>query len=82
MNELFGDGFSRRWSGSSKFGARKEITPPPALSEQAGRPYAARNSARWWGGSITVRSMSAMPLKAPQERTSQKVGVGPRADMP
>jgi hypothetical protein len=31
---------------------------------------------------ITVRSVSAMPLKAPQERTSQKAGVGPRADMP
>jgi hypothetical protein len=28
MNELFGDGLSRRWSGSSKIGGgRKEITP-------------------------------------------------------
>ena len=73
MNELFGDGFSRRWSGSSKFGARKEITPPPALSEQADglMPHAIAHV----GGAarITVRSMSAMPLKAPQERTLRKV---------
>ena len=53
MNELFGDGFSRRWSGSSKIGAveKKLSRPPPALSEQAGRPHAARNCARWWSGS-------------------------------
>jgi hypothetical protein len=37
--------------------------------------------ARVGAARIAVRSMSAMPLKAPQERTSQKVREGPEAEI-